>query len=83
MLFEGQSQAFFDKVIAPAIAADAAQRAFKAGLRDNRDRQVAERFLANAGRPDVQRLVGAISRAREVDDPDLSKQITTSAAAAL
>ena len=28
LLFEGQSQAFFDKVIALAIAADAAQRGF-------------------------------------------------------
>lgn len=48
-------------------------------LIDSLDRQVAEReaFLT------LSSLVGAISVARAVDDPDLSQQILTNAAAAL
>ena len=50
-----------------------------AGLIDNADRQVGEREAVFT--PSV--LVGAISMARTVDNPDLSQQILTNAAAAL
>jgi TetR/AcrR family transcriptional repressor of nem operon len=48
-------------------------------LIDNPDRQVAEREAVLT----LSVLVGAISMARAVDDPDLSLQILTNAAAAL
>jgi len=50
-----------------------------AGLTGNPDRQAAEREAVLT----LSVLVGAISMARAVDDPDLSRQILTSAAAAL
>jgi TetR/AcrR family transcriptional repressor of nem operon len=50
-----------------------------ADLIDNPDRQVAEREAVLT----LSVLVGAISIARAVDDPDLSRQILTNAAAAL
>ena len=50
-----------------------------ADLIDNPDRQVGERDAVLT----VSVLVGAISMARAVDDPDLSQQILTNAAAAL
>jgi TetR/AcrR family transcriptional regulator, transcriptional repressor for nem operon len=50
-----------------------------ADLIDNPDRQVAEREAVLT----LSVLVGAISMARAVDDPDLSQQILTNAAAAL
>jgi hypothetical protein len=46
---------------------------------DNHDRQVGEREAALT----LSVRVGAISMARAVDDPDLSQQILTNAAAAL
>ena len=50
-----------------------------ADLIDNPDRQVGEREAVLT----LSVLVGAISMARAVDDPDLSQQILTNAAAAL
>jgi len=50
-----------------------------AGLIDNADRQVGEREAVFT----LSVLVGAISMARTVDNPDLSQQILTNAAAAL
>ena len=50
-----------------------------AGLTGNPDRQAAERDAVLT----LSALVGAISMARAVDDPDLSEQILTHAAAAL
>jgi TetR/AcrR family transcriptional regulator, transcriptional repressor for nem operon len=53
--------------------------AMLADLIDNSDRQVGEREAVLT----LSVLVGAISMARAVDDPDLSQQILTSAATAL
>lgn len=50
-----------------------------ADLIDNSDRQVGEREAVFT----LSVLVGAISMARAVDDPELSRQILTNAAAAL
>jgi hypothetical protein len=50
-----------------------------ADLIDNPDRQVGERDAVLT----LSVLVGAISMARAVDDPDLSQRILTNAAAAL
>ena len=50
-----------------------------ADLVDNPDRQAGEREAILT----LSALVGAISMARAVDDPDLSEQILTNAAAAL
>ena len=50
-----------------------------AGLIDNADREVGEREAVLT----LSALVGAISMARAVDDPDLSQQLLTDAAAAL
>jgi TetR/AcrR family transcriptional regulator, transcriptional repressor for nem operon len=50
-----------------------------ADLIDNPDRQAGEREAVLT----LSALVGAISMARAVDDPDLSEQILTNAAAAL
>ena len=53
--------------------------AVPADLIDNADRKVGEREAILS----LSVLVGAISMARAVDDPDLSRQILTNAAAAL
>jgi hypothetical protein len=50
-----------------------------ADLIDNADREVGDREAVLT----LSVLVGAISMARAVDDPDLSQQILTNAAAAL
>lgn len=51
----------------------------KDGLIDNPDREVREREAVHL----LSALVGAVSMARAVDDPELSQQMLTNAAAAL